>query len=269
MLWSERKVEVGRFRQRRPRVVNSLASTCFLKNHSGMKLGIPATFLIVVSSLLSASQSNKGPVERTLTLPASSGQPAFTFRVTARDSVGTVEVSGDPKRSTPIQTLSCSLDNPLAAELFVREFAVEDLDIDGYKDARGVRDFGAKWERYCVWLFDPQSRMFIKTFLAQQMELLVNLEVDSKRQRIVSSTIGPVDPEWNVFRIVATPAPSFIRQLIPVQMCFLHIDNQGRNPTAVVTQFHNGRAVTQRHPLDPSKDQNAEGVCDSFQVPRP
>jgi hypothetical protein len=233
-----------------------------------MKLCIAATVLVVVSSVLSASQSNTGPAERTLTLPASSRQPALTFRITARDSVGAVEVSGEASGTVPPQTLSCTLESPFAAELFVREFAAEDLDFDGYKDARGVRDFGAKWKRYCVWLFDPQSQRFVKDFLAQQMELLVNLEPDSKGQRIVSSTIGPVEPEWNVFHIVATPAPSVARQLIPVQMCSIHVDDLGRNPTAVVTRFQNGHAVTQRHPLDPSKDQYVEKVCDSFQVPR-
>src|SRR5262245_39447249 len=156
-----------------------------------MKLSLTGTVLVVVSSVLSASQSTTKAAERTITLPASGRQPAFTFRITATDSVGTVAVSGDTKGFAANQTLSCTFDNPLAADLFVRGFAVEDLDFDGNKDARSVRDFGAKWERYCVWLFDPQSQMFVRSFLAQQMELLTNLEVDSKGQRIVSSTIGP------------------------------------------------------------------------------
>lgn len=64
---------------------------------------------------------------------------------------------------------------PQCAKLFVTQFVAMDLDSDGHPDLAGTREFGAKWARCCVWLCDPSQHIFVKKFLAEQMDLLTNL----------------------------------------------------------------------------------------------
>jgi hypothetical protein len=51
------------------------------------------------------------------------------------------------------------------------------LNFDGNPDLMGVREFGAKWRRYCVWLYDSRKKDFVKNFLAQ-MELRSKSDFD-------------------------------------------------------------------------------------------
>jgi hypothetical protein len=53
---------------------------------------------------------------------------------------------------------------------FVAQFMITDMDFDGHADLAGVREFGAKWARYCVWLYDPKQHIYVKDLLAEQME---------------------------------------------------------------------------------------------------
>lgn len=83
-----------------------------------------------------------------------------------------------------MQSLGCPLlrDNAeatqeeLAAvrEQFLAQFVATDLDSDRHPDVAGILEFGAKWARYCVWVYDPKKHIFLKNFLAEQMELLTN-----------------------------------------------------------------------------------------------
>ena len=192
--------------------------------------------------------------ERTLTIPAGPRRPPLELRVHASESKGLVEITS---AGVQLQRLTCDL-APFTG--FVEGFAIEDLDMDGHPDLRGVREFGAKWERYCVWLFDPSSRQFEKDLLAQQMELVSNLQVDAAHRRLVSSYIGPSRPSWDVYRIVSGPEPED-RQLLPEQSCTIETGPTG-NVAAVVTRYGGGRAQTERHLLPPRDKRSAQAICD-------
>lgn len=195
--------------------------------------------------------------ERTLTLRGGAGQPSFALRVLTRGSEGVVEVSG-PEGTAP-QTLTCTLE-PFTP--FLSVFAIEDLDMDGHPDLRAPREFGAKWYRYCVWLYDPSTHRFERDQLARQMELLTNLTVDAGHHRLVSSTIGPVLPSWDVYRIVNGADPRE-RLLLPEQSCVIESDETGV-VAAIVTRFADGRARTARRTLPPGDQRTTQEICDGF-----
>ena len=192
-----------------------------------------------------------------MTLGGGEGRPAFTLHVLQKERQGVVEVSTPTGR--PLQTLTCALE-PFTG--FVSGFAAEDLDLDGRPDLRGPREFGAKWERYCVWLYDPSSRRFNRDPLAEQMELLDNLTADAAHHRLISFTIGPSRPSWDVYRIATGPFPER-RLLLPEQSCVIETDSTG-NVAAIVTRFGDGRARTQRHVLTREDQRSAQEVCDGF-----
>jgi len=197
------------------------------------------------------------PADRTLTVPGGPGRPSFTLHIQEKGPEGIVDVFSPAGER--LQTLTCAIQQP---SFFVGGFRVEDLDMDGHPDLRGTREFGAKWERFCVWLFDPSSQRFVRDFLAEQMELLVNLEVDGVHHRLVSSTIGPVEPSWDVYRIV-NGSHSTMRVLLPEQSCVIDMDETG-NATASVTSYGGGRAQTKRHPLPAGDERRAQEICDGF-----
>ena len=140
---------------------------------------------------------------RTITLTASEKQPGFTLRISAKGRTGLVEVRNHA--GVVVETLGCSLLRDAAspskpemkavAEEFVTSFAAEDLDFDGHIDLKGPWEFGAKWARYCVWFYDPESQTFSGAYrkrpLAEQMELLYNLEADPQRLPDVVVEIEP------------------------------------------------------------------------------
>jgi hypothetical protein len=80
-------------------------------------------------------------------------------------------------------------------------FEMRDVDFDGHPDLLVVRDFGAKWARYDVWLFDLRSEGFVTTPLARDLSRLDNLTVDPARRRLYAYSIGPADPSQSVYRI--------------------------------------------------------------------
>lgn len=157
------------------------------------------------------------------------------------------------------QTLTCAL-APFAD--FVGGFAIEDLDMDGHPDLRATREFGAKWERYCIWLYDPSTRSFEKDLLAEQMELVSNLKIDATRHRVVAFSIGPSRPSWDVYRIVDANGPE-VRVLLPEQWCVIETDATG-NTAAVVTRFGDGRARTERRALPRGDQRSAQEICDGI-----
>ncbi len=179
--------------------------------------------------------ANEKDAVRTMMVPGAGGQPGYTLRISVSGREGRVEVRNHLGAMT--QTLTCPLlqdeANPSdlevkgAAKEFVSRFEMKDLDLDGYLDLRGVREYGAKWARYCVWLFHPKTPMFSRSDpLAQQMESLYNLAVDPKRSLIISYSIGPVNPLVDEYRIerVGKDRPYWPR-LVPVQSCFLENDS--------------------------------------------
>jgi hypothetical protein len=127
--------------------------------------------LLVLLHIQSSPGANR-PADRTLTVPGGPGRPSFTLHIQEGRGEGIVDVSSSTGKR--VQTLTCEAKMPA---IFVDAFEVQDLDMDGHPDLRGPREFGAKWYRYCVWLFDPSSQWFVRDFLAEQMELLYNLQV--------------------------------------------------------------------------------------------
>jgi len=214
--------------------------------------------VLLVLFHLQGSPGADRPVDRTLTVPGGPGRPSFTLHIQEKGREGVVEVFSSTGGRH--QTLTCAIELPA---LFVDGFKVQDLDMDGYPDLSGTREFGAKWERSCIWLFDPSSQWFVRDFLAEQMELLVNLQVDSVHHRLISSTIGPTDPSWDVYRIVNGSHPR-MRVLLPERACVIETGETG-NVAAIVTRYSAGQAQTERHLLPPSDQRGVQEICDALE----
>jgi hypothetical protein len=203
-----------------------------------------------VSQNLDASTAR----EIEMKIPSAGGEPSFSLRIRAEGRKGVVTVRDE--RGTEVQSLVCPLlrDNAeatqeeLAAvrEQFVTQFMVTDLDFDGYLDLAGIREFGAKWARYCVWFYDTKQHIFIKDFLAEQMELLTDLKplVDGQ---ISSSHMG-LESNWlAVYRIAGAEESQPPRQLVPMYSCLVEATPNGERPTAIVTtRYEKGQAVVRR-----------------------
>jgi hypothetical protein len=235
----------------------------------------PRSALLLFLSIQAASvregpgaQSSTPEASRTVKVDGANGQPAYSLRILASGAQGRVEVQD--ASGSPIQSLGCSLRRdeaqPTGPELeavrqqFVLNFKSEDLNFDGYDDLKGPREFGAKWGRYCVWLFDAKSQLFVTDHLTEQMELLYNLEADPKRHLIIAYSIGPTNHLMDEYRIenAAENRPYWPR-LIPVDSCFIANNSQGP-ATAFLTQYDQGRPVTKHRALDPQS--NCMGGCD-------
>jgi len=227
---------------------------------------VPRFALLVFFLLLQVPSAPGGPAvapsrnpdsSRTVTIGGVNGQPRYTLRISANGRLGRIEVRD--ASGSQIQTLSCPLlrdeSSPTAPELaaidqqFVVNFAAEDLNFDGYLDLKAPREFGAKWGRYCVWLFDSTIRQFVNDGLAEQMELLYNLEADAEHERVAAYSIGPVNPMRDEYRIegVSKDRPYWPR-LIPVRSCF--IESASPPFVQVLTDYDQGRPVIKRQPYD-------------------
>jgi hypothetical protein len=165
-------------------------------------------------------------------------------------------VSVQNERGTEVQSLVCPLlrdgaettQEELAAvrEQFVTKFEAKDFDFDRHPDLAGIREFGAKWARYCVWLYEPKEHRFVKTFLAEQMELLTNLN-SLDGGMVSSSQIGPTNHWRAVYRIAEAEGSRPERQLVPVLSCLLETSPDGEKGMAVVmTRYEGGRGVVRR-----------------------
>jgi hypothetical protein len=143
-------------------------------------------------------------------------------------------------------------------------FEAQDLDFDGHKDLMGIRDFGAKWARYCVWFYDPQKHIFVKDFLAEQMELLANLATIGNG-KIVTSYLGPTNPWQVVYGIAGAQGSRPERQLIPAYSCLVETKSDGITPKAIVrTRYEGGQAIVQQQEAVTMDMRLALGSCDSL-----
>jgi len=199
------------------------------------------------------------------------GEPAVTLKISALLRRGIVSVRNNAEAE--VQSLECPLlrddveatEQELAAvrEQFVTQFEARDLDSDGYPDLAGIREFGAKWARYCVWLYDPRQHVFVKNFLAEQMELLTNL-TSSDGALVSSSGIGPTNPWQAVYQITGAKGSRPERQLVPLFSCLLETTPSGDKPSAVVTtRYNNGRAVVARQDATRMSMKEALSKCPS------
>lgn len=193
------------------------------------------------------------------------------LRISALGSRGIVSVQDEA--GAQVQSLACPLlrddveatEQELASvrEEFVAQFEAVDLDSDGYLDLAGIREFGAKWARYCVWLYDRRQHRFVKDFLAEQMELLTNL-ASSDGAMVSSSHMGPSSPWQAVYQIVGTKRSRPERQLVPLFSCLLETTSSGDKASVVVTtRYSDGHAVVQRQDASKMSTKEALSKCRS------
>jgi hypothetical protein len=220
---------------------------------------------------LTMGQGSDAGKEREIKVPSAAGEPVVRLKISAEGRRGVVSVRNEG--GTEVQSLGCPLlrDNAeatqeeLAAvrEQFVTQFVAMDFDFDRRPDLAGIREFGAKWARYCVWLYDPKQHIFVKNFLAEQMELLTNLR-SLEGGLVSSSQMGPTDAWQAVYRIVGAKGSRPERQLVPVFSCLLETTPRGEKPTAVVmTRYERGQAVVQRQEAVKMDMKAALGMCSS------
>lgn len=220
---------------------------------------------------LTVCQQSTGGKEREIKFLSVAGEPALILRISALGRRGIVSVRNEAE--IEIQSLGCPLlrDEAEASEpelatvreQFVTQFETMDLDSDGYPDLAGIREFGAKWVRFCVWLYDPRQHIFVKDFLAEQMELLTNLT--SKDGALVSSShMGPTNPWQAVYQIMGARGSRPERQLVPLFSCLLETKSNGDKPSAIVTTRYKGRhAVVQRQDANGMSMKEALSKCPS------
>ncbi len=215
------------------------------------------------------SQESPASKERIINIQAAGAEPAFVLQISTEKSRGVVSVRNE--KHAEVQKLTCPLlrDNDEATEgeleatreQFVSNFMVRDLDFDRHPDLAGIREFGAKWARYCVWFYDPKQHIFTKNFLAEEMELLTNLEPFANGQ-ISSSHIGPENMWRAVYRVVESEQSRPQRQLIPVSSCLVETQPGGGRPTTVlITRYEKGQPVVQRYEAEKMDIKAALGMC--------
>jgi hypothetical protein len=224
----------------------------------------PLPFFILIAAFATyavAAPPDAKPHSRTLSIGGGVRQPKFTLDISAAGRIGTIAVR-DTAGAT-IQTLTCNLFRDWGPEIavdpattarvldyhdesFVSGLKTPDLDFDGLPDILAIRDFGGKWATYCVWLFDSNQGKFVQDQLSRQMEDLENLAVDAQRRQIVASTIGPMRPMRDEYRIDDRLPIHAPRRLLPVRSCELDT-GQAEGAARVVTmvRFVEGRSVVQ------------------------
>jgi hypothetical protein len=219
--------------------------------------------------LCQGEDSTKG---KQIRIPGAHGEPSLTLRISAQGRRGLVSIRN--QNGVEVQSLECYLLRESSAltktELatvrrqFVVRFEAQDLDFDGHKDLMGIRDFGAKWARYCVWLYDPHQHIFITDFLAEQMELLANLS-PIENGMILTSHLGPTNPWWSVYHISTANGGRAERQLVPAYSCLIETVDDGSSPKAVVeTRYESGEAIVLRREVTAMDQQSAFAMCSSF-----
>ena len=232
-----------------------------------MFLGLAA---IWVAPPIVCQKSGAGE-ERIIRIPSASGESALVVQISTERNHGLVSVRHE--NGAELQKLSCPLlrDNTAASEdelaavqeQFLTQFLVRDLDSDGYPDLAGIREFGAKWARYCVWLYDPKQHFFVKDFLAEQMELMTNLEPLAGGQ-ISTSHMGPENIWRAVYGITEVEGSRPERQLVPVYSCLVETKPGGDKPASVVTaRYESGHPVVQRHEAGKMDIKSALDACHS------
>ncbi len=200
------------------------------------------------------------------------GEPSFALQISAEGRQGNVDVRDE--KGALVQKLACTLlrenatvtESELAAarEQFVKRFEAKDLDFDGHLDLVGVREFGAKWARYCVWLYDPQQHIFVKDFLAEQMESLTNLAAEKNGRWIVTSSFGPANPWRAVYRIFDGKHSAPGRQLLPMESCSVETSYGDESPIAIwITRFEKGEVVVHRQDAGKMDRKAAGQVCEA------
>ncbi len=157
-----------------------------------------------------AASVTAAPHERTLVRELHPGDPASVRSlrlVLDPDHDGlvknaTLEVTNPGDKKQRIAKISMG---PLPAHesLVLASFELVDVDFDGYLDLRVLRDWGSKWSRHTYLGYDRKADAFRSTELAQKLSRIPNLTVSPKTERLVTQTIGPSDPTYASYAVVA------------------------------------------------------------------
>ena len=140
------------------------------------------------------------PTERSITTAMHTGDAASTRTIKL-----TVVARGEGTRATlsvaqgARVTQSLSFDLDVSPGLALSSLEVVDLDLDGHKDVRVLREHGAKWTRSEVFLYDAKTGGLTQTPLSKKLSALPNLEVDTARRELVSTTLGPETPSHTAY----------------------------------------------------------------------
>jgi hypothetical protein len=218
---------------------------------------------------------------RTVKFQAADGQPSYLLRVSVAGALGSIDVLelSDDRTGAVVQALGCQLlrDSPSPSEgelddarhRFVANIKVEDINLDGYADVMALREYGAKWGKYCVWLYDPQSHKFVKGALADELESLSNIGANAEKGWLTSAHADPENPSRTVYRIAGQDAGvAGSGRLVKIQTCSIELDAAPETPwIAVVSSYAGARAAVDRLPLREKDLRAAFSYCDALVKP--
>jgi hypothetical protein len=213
----------------------------------------PSAFAVVLMAIVAVCGD-----ARILPVGGTGRQPTFTLDISAAGGIGSIVVKD--QAGAKVQTLTCALSIYSVADpsmlpkqidfqdgTFVDSVKAMDLDFDGLPDIQGVRDFGGKWAKHCVWLYDPNRGRFIQDALSRQMEDLENLGVDAQSRLVFAYTIGPTLPTRDEYRIDSRSEVRGERRLLPVRSCQLDTGAaEGAVRTVKVVRYSSGQEAVER-----------------------
>ncbi len=150
------------------------------------------------------------PHERTLVREIHPGDPG---------SVRSIRLVVDPDHDGLVKNATLEVSNPADKKARVAKIALGplpahesmvlaslelvDVDFDGYLDLRVLRDWGAKWSRHTYLGYDRKADGYRATELAQKLSRIPNITVQPKSERLVTQTLGPADPTYASYAVVA------------------------------------------------------------------
>jgi hypothetical protein len=237
--------------------------TCQAGSMLRLSFSLVWVFICVAGAPSAAAPADGKPHTKTIKIGGVGEEPTFILDISAKGRIGMIVVKDSA--GTKVQTLTCDLfrdwgvDAEIGvnaettanvidyhAERFVSGVTAKDLDFDGLPDIQALRDFGAKFAEYCVWLYAPNQGRFEGNQLSHQMEDLINLTADAKDRQVVSYTIGPVSPSRDEYRIDDRAVVLGSRRLLPIRSCMLDTGATAEAiRTANVVTYVKGQGVIQ------------------------
>jgi hypothetical protein len=168
-----------------------------------MDLRIPCvTAALTLSTLLGASSASAAPVKgsRSFMVDLHPGNMTSVREIELVATADTAHPDAPTKLELRVGAVDKAPDQILSftveagAEAALASADVVDVNFDGYRDFWVLREMGAKWGRYDVFVYEPKSGKFIQDALSREVATLDNPEIDGASKVIVSSSIGPSEP---------------------------------------------------------------------------
>lgn len=83
----------------------------------------------------------------------------------------------------------------VSPEMLLQSIDIVDANFDGHLDVVAIREFGAKWSKVDVYLFDPKTHRYTATSaLSRALSSLSNPKFDPTHKIITTYDIGPSNP---------------------------------------------------------------------------